>query len=107
MENLQDIKKELQKVKNELRNKDEVINELKHNMNRISFMLNEWVEKYDFLNKPDPRAALEYAKNMATSTDLHGKQSLMWFWEYNRIFTLVDVALEYAINADKIMVHEG
>ncbi len=67
--------------------------DLEYNIEKISFLLGEWIDDYSFCEKPDPIAAIDYAQ--LSRKDRHGEQSMKWFWEYDRVHELVEIAMDY------------
>ena len=103
-EQVKTMAEEITALKRELANKKDLIGTLERSIDKIGFMLDEFTQDYGFAEKPDPSSALNYIRNMSTdSPDIHGKQSFTWFWEYNRIFNLVDVSIDYVIMAHQAL----
>lgn len=75
-----------------MNNKD-LISNVKYNVEKIDFLLSEWIDSYSFNEKPDPMAAMEWAQNV--NQGRHQEQSAKWLWEYNRIHDLVEMAKDY------------
>lgn len=94
MENLKAVNQELVMAK-------DLISIIEHNLEKADFILSIWVEEYNFDEKPDPRAAIEYMTRR--NQDPHGKQSAKWFWEYNRIQNFIEIAMDYITNSQKLI----
>lgn len=94
---LETVKIENRKLKDELSNRNQLIEVLRRNIKKIDFVIAEWFSDYSFNAKPDPKAAIEYARNLLEQNgkDMHGEQSFKWFWEYNRIHQLMEIANDY------------
>jgi len=91
-----ELKSEIQRLKEKLTGKQEIIDNLKHNINKVDFILDDLTQDYSFPEKPDPRAAIEYMrKRSLDSTNKHGEQSAKWYHEYNRIFNLLNISQDY------------
>lgn len=84
--------------------KKELIPTLENSIERIGFLLSEWIADYGFGEKPDPNKALQWT--MENIDDIHCQQSAKWFSEYNRIHYLVDMALEYVFLSEKAIRQE-
>ena len=89
---------EIEKLKEELRRKNQLIENLTYNVERIDFLLYELIEDYSFYERPTPWAAVEWAKTM-DNDDENGQQSFKWFCEYSRIHELIQIAKDYAIDS--------
>lgn len=87
------MKKTYDELERDLRNKNDLIEDLERNINKISFILSEWIEDYSFYEKPDPRKALQWT--LENIEDRHCQQSAKWFWEYNRIHELIEIGIDY------------
>lgn len=70
-------------------------------LDKAETILRRWVQDYDFAKKPDPRAAVAYQNG--TDNSREAKQASEWCWDYNHIFTIVDIAFDYILEAKKIL----
>ncbi len=53
----------------------------------------ELIADYGFATNPDPQKALDYLNGK--SSTIESMQSFMWYAEYERIFTLIEIADDY------------
>ncbi len=53
----------------------------------------EFIADYGFAKKPDPKKALAYSTG--ESCAIESLQSFKWYSEYERIFTLIEIADDY------------
>ncbi len=68
-------------------------------------LLSHWTQEYEFNQKPDPRAALEWGRSLKDEpgrTAL-GSFSAKWYWEYNTIYSFVDMVFDYVIEAQELL----
>lgn len=79
----------------------DMINNLNYYNEKIGFLLGEWIVDYGFNNKPDPYKAIAWATNQ--DKGMHATQSAKWFWEYNRIFELVEMIHDYNISMREVL----
>ena len=70
-------------------------------LEKADTLLSYWTQEYDFAEKPDPRAAIAYWSGSDKSRN--AEQAATWFLEYNQIFTIVDIAFDYLLEAKKIL----
>lgn len=70
-------------------------------LDKAEMLLNRWVQDYSFAKKPDPRAAVACWSGSDKSQE--AEQAAKWFWDYNQIFTIVDIAFDYLLEAKKIL----
>ena len=70
-------------------------------LEKAETILSRWVQDYSFAEKPDPRAAVAWWSG--TNKSREAEQAATWFWEYNQIFTIVDIAFDYLLEAKKIL----
>lgn len=75
-----------------MNNKDLML-DVRYNVEKIGFLLNEWINDYGFSEKPNPMAAMEWTQNV--NQGRHQEQSAKWFWEYDRIYELIEIAMDY------------
>lgn len=87
------MKKTYEELERDLMNKKDLIENLERNINKINFILDEWIEDYSFCEKPDPRKALEWT--LGNIDNRHCQQSAKWFWEYDRIHELIEIGIDY------------
>lgn len=67
-------------------------------------LLSEWVQDYSYLESPDPRAALQYLCNpQMNEENKHQRQSLEWFYYYDKIFRFVDMSHTFIHEAKTIL----
>lgn len=66
--------------------------------NRASFVLNEFIVDYGFTENPNPAKALE----LGADASIEAKQSFQWFLDYNRIYTLIEIASDYVEKIEKL-----
>jgi hypothetical protein len=100
MENLKVVNQEQVINQEQLRTKramENLIEDLKNNLEKADFLLSIWMDEYSFNEKPDPRSAIEYLYQRAN--DMHSKQSCKWFWEYNRIHNFIEIIMDYITNS--------
>lgn len=64
-------------------------------------ILSRWVQDYSFADKPDPRAAVAWWSGSDKSQE--AEQAAKWFYEYNEIYNIVDIAFDYLLEAKKIL----
>lgn len=98
MENLKTVNQEQLKERQATEN---LIEDLKSNLEKADFMLSDWMAEYSFYEKPDPRAAIAHMSRVAD--DRHGEQSAKWFWEYNRIHSIIEIAMDYITRSLKLI----
>ena len=101
----EELSKEVEELKKELLGKVDLIYKLEGNLEKIHFLLGEWLENYSFDEKPDPMAAMEWLKGKGESSS-HEKQSITWFWEYNKIHDLIDISTDYVL-LSKVAIKES
>ena len=90
-----------EKANDELIETREALEELDYYNDKVSFLISEWISDYSFNEKPDPQAALQWARENIDNR--HCQQSAKWFWEYNRIHELIEIGLDYSrISRDMI-----
>lgn len=70
-------------------------------LEKADTLLSYWTQDYSFAEKPDPRAAIAYWSGSDKSRN--AEQAATWFLEYNQIFTIVDIAIDYLLEAKKIL----
>ena len=70
-------------------------------LEKADTLLSYWTQDYSFAEKLDPRAAIAYWSGSDKSQE--AEQAAMWFWEYNQIFTIVDIAFDYLLETKKIL----
>lgn len=87
------MEKTLEELKIELARKNDLIEDLGRNFDRINFILCEWIQDYSFRDTPDPRKALQWGQT--DNDDIHCTQSAKWFLEYGRIHDLIEVGVDY------------
>lgn len=74
-------------------------------LEKAEFLLSSWIQKYGYSEKPDPQAALNWRKD-GSKDGLEGvsrKQSFDWYWEYETIYNMVDIAFDYIEAAKKVL----
>lgn len=101
-----DYLKEIERLKSELMEKGNLIEELRYKIKKASFLLSDWKEDYSWNEKPCPYLAIEYSEGVIGEGDpgsRKAKNSLKWFWEYNRIFELIDIADNYVLDCVMLM----
>jgi hypothetical protein len=101
MENLKTVNQEQLKERQATKN---LIEDLKSNLEKADFMLSNWMEEYSFSEKPDPYKAIAWGTNQ--DKDMHAKQSAKWFWEYNRIHSIIEIAMDYITRSLKLINEE-
>lgn len=92
---------EVKTLKHELFEVENNIEYAKVKLDKAETILSHWVQDYSFAEKPDPRAAIAYWSGSDKSQE--AEQAAKWFWEYNQIFTIVDIAFDYLLEAKKIL----
>ena len=70
-------------------------------LDKAETILSRWVQDYSFAEKPDPRAAIAYWSGSDKSQE--AEQAAKWFYEYDEIYTIVDIAFDYLLEAKKIL----
>lgn len=91
---------ELRKSKVELQ---DVIGQVLLKIEKADLIIWDWIEEYGFSEKPDSWAAVKYSSKLPDEKDIHGSNSLKWFYEYNRIFKLIDIASDYVLESRKAL----
>ncbi len=87
----------------EMENKDLIL-QANDSLKKVLFLLSEWVNGYSFNKDPDPEAAIEYINSYKEEDRTeHRKQSFNWFYDYQRIHTLIIMALDYTNNAMNVL----
>lgn len=71
----------------------QALEKLDYYNDKVSFLVSEWIVDYGFSEKPDPYKAIAWGKNQ--DKDIHATQSAKWFWEYNRIYELIEMIHDY------------
>ena len=71
----------------------EALEKLDYYNDKVSFLVSEWIVDYGFSENPDPYKAIAWGKNQ--DEDIHATQSAKWFWEYNRIYELIEMIHDY------------
>lgn len=79
--------------------KDDLLDILEMNNKKIFFLLNEWLGDYSYYEKPCPYKAINWGHDKDNS--MEAKQSAQWFWEYERIFELINMTMDYAIASEQ------
>lgn len=89
------MKKTYEELEKEIMDKNDLIENLGIGLQKVSFVLHEWINDYSFSEKPDPRKALQWT--LENINDRHAQQSAKWFWEYDRINELIEIGIDYTI----------
>lgn len=74
-------------------------------LEKADTLLSHWLQEYEFNQKPDPRAAIEWERSLKgePGRTALGSFSAKWYWEYNTIFNFIDMAFDYIIETQAIL----
>lgn len=92
---------EVKALRHELFKVESSIDYAKVKLDKAEMLLNRWVQDYSFAKMPDPRAAV--ARWSGADKSQEAEQAAKWFYEYNEIYTIVDIAFDYLLEAKKIL----
>lgn len=67
---------------------------------RAAFATNELINDYGFSVNPDPKKALIFGRGIDKTGE--AEQSFSWYMEYNRVYTLVEIANDYITEIKKL-----
>ena len=93
MESIEKVVLVKEKESDSLHEARETLERLDYYNEKISFLISELINDYSFNEKPDPYKAIAWGKNQ--DEGIHAAQSAKWFWEYNRIYDLIEMIYDY------------
>lgn len=93
MEHIKKVVLVKEKPSDELIDAKETLGKLDYYNEKISFLVSEWIVDYGFSNKPDPYKAIAWGTRQ--DEGIHATQSAKWFWEYDRIYELIEMIHDY------------
>ncbi|WP_035213427.1 hypothetical protein [Desulfitobacterium hafniense] len=72
-------------------------------LEKAELLLTHWTQEYGFSKKPDPKAAVDWGQSKGGAQTKEQSDSVKWYWEYNLIFNLVDIAFDYVRGSQKML----
>jgi len=95
--------KTLEELKRELIKKSDVIVETLFKLEKATLLLNHWSNEYGFFEEPDPWAAIKAGSTVGGSKDIHGNQSMQWYYEYKSIVQFINIAEDYVYESKEAL----
>ena len=75
-------------------------------LEKAKFLLNHWIDEYEFSEKPDARLAVDFCKKVPGDHIRKEQDSFKWYWEYNNICKLISMAYDYVLIAENTLTKE-
>lgn len=72
-------------------------------LEKARLLLAHWTQEYEFNKKPDPKAAADWWLSNREAQTKEQSDSVKWYWEYDMIFGLVDIAFDYVRGSQKML----
>lgn len=85
---------EINRLKGEIFDKTSTMDLVVLDLEKASTVLSYWFAEYDFMDAPDPMAALRFGEQTGDRS-VHGEQSFKWFFGYRQITTFIDIVNDY------------
>ena len=92
-----------EELRHELFEQTSVVEDTILNLKKANMILDGWMQEYGFINRPDPRKAMECGSFKSGERDMKAVESRKWFYEYNRIYTFIDIVSDYVFESRKLL----
>jgi|HigsolmetaGSP11D_1036233.scaffolds.fasta_scaffold00512_2 hypothetical protein len=72
-------------------------------LKKAKLLLDDWTQEYGFCENPTPHAAIAWGAKKASELTRTEKDSVKWYWEYEKIFGFIEIVHDYIYESQQAL----